>query len=365
MRLQGNEHINRKNKIYENFYDIYDKDIKNIFRYNFLARSIIILKKRNFFKKYDLVHCYMHKLINPISFIPTKTIISLNAYGGFCPKNYLIKDNNQCNGPDLIKCYKCILKDNNTLSKYIPYTTLKYFHFYMNRIRKNKIDGYHCISNCIKNRYVQQGFPEHKMKTIYLPYDKDFKTNKSPDIGLEGNPSLLTVGFLHHHKGFQIAIKAIQKILKSGLNPHLYICGDGPYRPNLEKLSRKLNLENHITFKGFIPYQKLYIYYRGADIFIYPGIWEEGFGRIFLEAMMAGTPTVSSDVGDAKNILQESGVFFRKNDYVDLSNKIIDICNEAKLRYMSKNALKRIDNFAPENFIKQLIDFYKNIINDL
>ena len=52
-----------------------------------------------------------------------------------------------------------------------------------------------------------------------------------------------------------------------------------------------------VTFTGFVPRLDLVDRFYDADIFVFPPIWEEGFGLPPVEAMAAGTPVVGARSG--------------------------------------------------------------------
>jgi glycosyltransferase involved in cell wall biosynthesis len=121
---------------------------------------------------------------------------------------------------------------------------------------------------------------------------------------------LLSVGSLaraHAYKGFDTVIQALPVALKRVPNIRYVIVGDGDDRPRLEKLAAEHQLENHVTFAGSVSDEQLAKYYRSCDVFVLPskatvrnGSWEgEGFGRVYVEAALAGKAVVGSFGGGA------------------------------------------------------------------
>src|SRR5207302_10799126 len=90
-------------------------------------------------------------------------------------------------------------------------------------------------------------------------------------------------------------------------NTRYVIVGDGDDRPRLEKLTAKLQVASHVSFAGSVSDQQLAEYYRTCDVFVLPGqatarnrSWAgEGFGRVYVEAALAGKPVVGSSRGGA------------------------------------------------------------------
>jgi glycosyltransferase involved in cell wall biosynthesis len=122
--------------------------------------------------------------------------------------------------------------------------------------------------------------------------------------------SLLSVGSLERslaYKGFDTVIHALPVALKRMPNTRYIIVGDGDDRKRLEKLTAELQLESQVAFVGSVSDEQLAEYYRSCDVFVLPSkaaaknrSWEgEGFGRVYVEAALAGKPVVGSLGGGA------------------------------------------------------------------
>ncbi|WP_217921317.1 glycosyltransferase family 4 protein [Miltoncostaea oceani] len=77
----------------------------------------------------------------------------------------------------------------------------------------------------------------------------------------------------------------------------LTIVGDGPLRPELERLAADLDVSSSVRFTGRVTDEALRDWYRAADVCVVPTVALEGFGLVVVEALACGTPTVVSDVG--------------------------------------------------------------------
>ena len=134
---------------------------------------------------------------------------------------------------------------------------------------------------------------------------------RGPEASLGNKESiLLSVGSLsraHAYKGFDTVIRALPVVLGRVPNLRYVIVGEGDDRARLEKLTAEHQLGSHITFEGSVSDEQLANYYRSCDVFVLPskatarnGSWEgEGFGRVYVEAALAGKPVVGSFGGGA------------------------------------------------------------------
>jgi glycosyltransferase involved in cell wall biosynthesis len=141
---------------------------------------------------------------------------------------------------------------------------------------------------------------------------------------------LLTVRNLVPRMGIEYLIIAMQEIAKLVPEICLIIGGTGPLKDDLVMLSRRLNLDHHINFTGFIPEATLPEYYQASDIFVLPTIELEGFGLVTLEALASGTPVLGTPVGGTQEILSrfDSRFLFADASHESISKLIIEMCHK-------------------------------------
>ncbi len=107
-------------------------------------------------------------------------------------------------------------------------------------------------------------------------------------------PLLLFVGQLRYYKGVEFLIRALPQV-----RAHAWLIGSDTTtrRAELEALAQTLGVAERVTFLGEQD-AKLPAYFRACDVFVLPSIERsEAFGIVQLEAMAAGKPLVSCDVG--------------------------------------------------------------------
>jgi D-inositol-3-phosphate glycosyltransferase len=109
-------------------------------------------------------------------------------------------------------------------------------------------------------------------------------------------------------------IKGIDRLLEAAAHlqhiPRLrlvIIGGDGPdtieYQ-NLQKMTRKLGIQNAVSFIGRIEQENLPPYYSAADVLVVPSYYES-FGLVGLESLACGTPVVATEAGAMRSIVQD------------------------------------------------------------
>jgi glycosyltransferase involved in cell wall biosynthesis len=141
------------------------------------------------------------------------------------------------------------------------------------------------------------GLPPTRIKVVYNPVvtpELQQKTDACPDHPwLEPGqpPVLLAVGRLTAQKDFPTLIHAFAQIRKTQ-PARLIILGEGPDRPALEALVRELNLDEAVSFAGFV--ENPYAYMARAALFILSSRWE-GLPTVLIEALFCGVPVIATD----------------------------------------------------------------------
>ena len=125
------------------------------------------------------------------------------------------------------------------------------------------------------------------------------------ELGWIDRPVIVCVSRLMARKGQDELIRALPIIQQTVANASLIIVGDGPYRKDLERLVKKLGLENFVHLTGKVSQAELSKWYAAGDVFAMPcrtrmvGWDVEGLGIVFLEGSATGLPVIVGDSGGA------------------------------------------------------------------
>jgi glycosyltransferase involved in cell wall biosynthesis len=136
-------------------------------------------------------------------------------------------------------------------------------------------------------------------------------------LGLpSGSPVLLTVRNLEPRMGIDLLLHATKKVVESVKDVVLIIGGEGPMGEPLRELAGRLGLGAVVRFAGYIPEERLPLFYQAADFFVLPSKQLEGFGLVAVEALACGTPVLGTPVGAIPEILERlsPGLLFEGTD---------------------------------------------------
>lgn len=197
----------------------------------------------------------------------------------------------------------------------------------------------------------------------FITLEKDLIQKEKMRLNIKpGSKVIGTVARLRKEKGIKYLIQSVPKILNLFPDTVFFIAGDGPLRGELENLAKDLGIENRIIFAGFrndIPTVLSII-----DIFVAPSL-TEGSPLGILEAMAMGKPIVASNVGGIAEILKDNdtGLLVSPQNAEALAEKIIDLIkDENKSKSLSKKANEEIKKYDMNSYIKNLEDFYLELL---
>lgn len=115
----------------------------------------------------------------------------------------------------------------------------------------------------------------------------------------------------HPAKNHVRLIEAFERLKERDAIPHQLVLAGGDWH-GADKVHRRAQSSRFtadIVFTGFAPLTDLPDLYRGADIFVFPSLYE-GFGMPILEAMACGTPVACSNVSSMPEVAGDAGMLF-------------------------------------------------------
>lgn len=173
----------------------------------------------------------------------------------------------------------------------------------------NSFDRIVAVSRNVRECFLEQ-------LDISAPIDILYNTNeteqilercleqpKNPDFRPEQGISVCSVAKLMKTKGFDRLLNVHKRLLDEGLKHHIYLLGIGEEQSALERQIRELEISDSVTLLGF--HKNPYQYVSRCDLYVCSSR-REGFSTAVTEALVVGTPVVSTNCSGAKELLGDN-----------------------------------------------------------
>jgi glycosyltransferase involved in cell wall biosynthesis len=162
---------------------------------------------------------------------------------------------------------------------------------------------------------------------------------------------IVAAGRMHKNnvKQFDVIIETYSKSILPSKNIKLVILGDGELKADLINLAKKLNLEEHIKFEGFV--SNPFKYFKKA-LFLIMASKFEGFPMVIVESLYCNLPVVTWDFNSGPSEIIETGkngILVKNNDKTELIEAMNLLVSDNNLYLQCKeNALSSVKQFSLE-----------------
>lgn len=197
------------------------------------------------------------------------------------------------------------------------------------------------------------GFPAERVRILRNAIPEEFARLLVCAHGTSGAPVreairrryILSVGSLakaQAYKGFDTVIRALPGVLAEAPDVQYLIVGAGDNQTFLESLAREVGVRDNVTFAGALGDRELAEAYHGCEVFVMPsrtaksnGRWHgEGFGRVYVEAALAGKPVVGSTGGGAREAVlhRKTGLLADATSVSEVGDALCTLLRSPELR---------------------------------
>lgn len=176
-------------------------------------------------------------------------------------------------------------------------------------------------------------------------------------------PYVLYVGAAYPHKNLKRLVDA-WKIIAENFSGHELILIGKPseFYADLLLYIEKMNIPNVRTI-GFVEDENLSLFYAHAEAVVFPSLYE-GFGLPPLEAMMEGTPVISSNASCLPEVLGEAAYYVDPEDSNHIAQGISAVLGnadiQAELRIKGRAHAR---SFSSELFVKNTLEVYTKALD--
>jgi colanic acid/amylovoran biosynthesis glycosyltransferase len=218
-----------------------------------------------------------------------------------------------------------------------------------------------CVSDFIRNRLLERGFPPDKLVVIRSGVDFDIEAGVAPE---QPPGYVLFAARFVEKKGAAYLIEAIRRLQAEGRELPLVLIGEGPLADELRRQAGRLK---SVLFHTWVPNRELRRWMAGAMALCVPSCAAgtgdaEGLPTVVIEAMAAGTPVVGSrhaGIGEAVEH-ERTGLLVPPEDPEAIAAALRRLCDEPGLRHMlaanaRRAAVEQFDARAQSRRLQQML----------
>jgi glycosyltransferase involved in cell wall biosynthesis len=269
----------------------------------------------------------------------------------------------------------------------LPYTTLdnKRRYFRLNRMLARKADHIVTVSEASKRDIMSLlGLPEERVTNTYQAVDIPKKLRDVPmpqvqaeidgSFGLEAGKYWMFFGAIEPKKNVG---RLIQAYLASGVPGPLVIVGKKAWKSEdelrllyddhvkyLVQEGSILRTRHRIMMLDYVPFRLLVNLIRGARAVLFPSLYE-GFGLPALEAMLLGTPVITSNTASMPEVVGDAALQVDPYDIsalVQAIQAIQAVDRDPALRArLAEAGPRRAALFSPERYAARLEALYAQL----
>ena len=223
-------------------------------------------------------------------------------------------------------------------------------------------------------RYVETSaiLNHYANKCTIVPYGIDLARFQTADSTLvsqireqHGRPLALFVGQLRYYKGVEYLVRAMARVPGKAL-----VIGSESttHKAELERIAHEAGVAERIVFLGEKD-AELPAFYHACDVFVLPSVERsEAFGIVQIEAMAAGRPVVSTELGTGTSWVNQhnvTGLVVPPREPEALAHAInVILADPARCAEMGRAARQRAEaEFSQETMVARVEQVYRNVLN--
>ena len=238
-------------------------------------------------------------------------------------------------------------------------TNARLVPFFEKLMMRFRFDCIHTVSEATKNDILKIG----TKKPIHI-IPNSIQDEKSINVEIKTN-QFVYLGRLVFYKNVEVILQAFKIIIKEFSDVTLVIAGDGPHKESLQELTKKLDINDNITFTGYVTPQQKFTLLAESNAMLFPSIIE-GFGLVMLESFQQKRPVLVSDIPPMSDIIQnnKTGLIIDPHDENKWAESIIQLIKNPSLSDEMGKAGNQIlkAKYNQELFYERLLKMYNDVL---
>jgi glycosyltransferase involved in cell wall biosynthesis len=225
--------------------------------------------------------------------------------------------------------------------------------------------GIVAVSEEVKARLLKAGVAEHKVRCIRNGIDLRPFNRKSAERQRANRPMVVGLASrLAHEKGADLFLEMVGGVLTELPTTQFAIAGDGPDRPMLEALIRKMGIGTSVRLLGHC--EDMPGFYASLDLLV-SSSRTEGLPIGLLEAMASRLPIVATAVGAVPSVVRDglTGVLVAASDVGSLTGAVLQLLHDEGLRRQFGEAGRILiaQEFSAERMTAEYLQLYQQVVD--
>ena len=173
--------------------------------------------------------------------------------------------------------------------------------------------------------------------------------------------TFLNVARQDENKNQAAILRCFAAICMEEAQPRLILVGDGPCHEQLAEQCCALQVEDRVLFTGAVDDPAPY--YAQSDVYVMAS-HREAMPLTVLEAMAAGLPIISTDVGGLRDVVNQNGILLKDGDEIGFANAMHDMMQLRKEERsaMASTAKDTLGQFASQKMAESYMEIYDRLI---
>jgi colanic acid/amylovoran biosynthesis glycosyltransferase len=206
------------------------------------------------------------------------------------------------------------------------------------------------VSDHMRERLVALGCSPHKVETIRVGIDLARFAFRPPKVS--SRTRITCIAGLRPKKGLSYLVEAFRRAQSERGDLELYIVGEGPLRPELERRIADAGLQQIVRLTGHLPPDEVAELLAGTHIYAQPSVTAEngdmeGIPSTVMEAMARGLPVVATRHSGIPELVQDgvTGWLVAERDIDALTERLLLLAGNPSLwEPMGAAGRQRVEN---------------------
>lgn len=245
---------------------------------------------------------------------------------------------------------------------------------WITRLSVKRAERIIAVSESTKQELVELlAVPSHKIAVIHNGVSSRFRrAAQSEVLRIRERYELpekyiLYVGNIEPRKNLPLLLQAFDQLKSHADIPHqLVILGQRAWLHGaVDNTWQGLKSKAAIRFTGYVPADDLPALYSGAEVFVYPSLYE-GFGLPILEAMACGTPVITSSTSSMPEVAGDAAELVDPHSVDALSNALLHLLKDGRRRHeLVQKGLRRAAEFTWDRTSRLTLELLRAVTGHL